>query len=154
MRATLDLPDDLVRQLKLRAARDGRDVQDVAAGLLAAALAGPGAGDDAGQPVPKHLPLIKGHSAARPTPRHSPRSRCATSSRRSSSNTRWSGLKELLDTNTWIALALETHPHHAAARRWYEAAPLTRGDLLFCRATEISFLRLITQGGCFYVYAF
>ena len=54
-------------------------------------------------------------------------------------------MKELLDTNTWIALALETHPQHAAARRWYEAAPLMRGDLLFCRATEISFLRLITQ---------
>jgi uncharacterized protein len=54
-------------------------------------------------------------------------------------------LRELLDTNTWIALALETHPQHAAARRWYQAAPLTPGDLLFCRATEISFLRLITQ---------
>jgi toxin-antitoxin system PIN domain toxin len=63
----------------------------------------------------------------------------------SSSDTKWSGLKELLDTNTWIALALDTHPQHAAARRWYDAAPLTSGDLLFCRATEISFLRLLTQ---------
>jgi toxin-antitoxin system PIN domain toxin len=50
-----------------------------------------------------------------------------------------------LDTNTWIALAVETHPQHAAARRWYDAEPLTSGDLLFCRATEISFLRLVTQ---------
>jgi hypothetical protein len=50
-----------------------------------------------------------------------------------------------LDTNTWIALTVETHPHHAAARRWYDAAPLGSGDLLFCRPTEISFLRLVTQ---------
>jgi predicted nucleic acid-binding protein len=54
-------------------------------------------------------------------------------------------MKELLDTNTWIALCLETHPQHPVARGWYEAAPLTSGDLLFCRATEISFLRLLTQ---------
>jgi toxin-antitoxin system PIN domain toxin len=50
-----------------------------------------------------------------------------------------------LDTNTWIALALETHPQHAIARAWYQAAPLRGGDLLFCRATEQSFLRLVTQ---------
>jgi toxin-antitoxin system PIN domain toxin len=50
-----------------------------------------------------------------------------------------------LDTNTWIALAVETHPQHAAARGWYEAEPLAAGDLLFCRATEISFARLVTQ---------
>jgi toxin-antitoxin system PIN domain toxin len=54
-------------------------------------------------------------------------------------------MKALLDTNTWIALTVETHPHHASARRWYRAAPLTRGDLLFCRSTELSFLRLLTQ---------
>jgi toxin-antitoxin system PIN domain toxin len=54
-------------------------------------------------------------------------------------------MRALLDTNTWIALTVETHPHHAPARRWYEAAPLSRGELLFCRPTEISFLRLITQ---------
>ncbi len=54
-------------------------------------------------------------------------------------------MKRLLDTNTWIALTVETHAQHAAARRWYDAEPLTAGDLLFCPATEISFLRLITQ---------
>lgn len=54
-------------------------------------------------------------------------------------------MRRLLDTNTWIALAVETHAQHAAARRWYDAELLTAGDLLFCHATEISFLRLITQ---------
>lgn len=54
-------------------------------------------------------------------------------------------MKALLDTNTWIALTVETHPMHATARQWYEAEPLSPGDLVFCRATEISFLRLITQ---------
>jgi toxin-antitoxin system PIN domain toxin len=54
-------------------------------------------------------------------------------------------MKRLLDINTWIALALETHPHHAAARKWYEEAPLTRGDLMFCLPTELGFLRLVTQ---------
>jgi predicted nucleic acid-binding protein len=49
-----------------------------------------------------------------------------------------------LDTDTWIALTIETHTQYAVARQWYEAEPLTAGDLLFCRATETSFLRLIT----------
>src|SRR5206468_2147431 len=34
MKATFDLPDELVRQLKLRAARDGRKLKDIAASLL------------------------------------------------------------------------------------------------------------------------
>jgi toxin-antitoxin system PIN domain toxin len=50
-----------------------------------------------------------------------------------------------LDTNTWIALTVESHPQNGVARRWYDSAPLSGGDLLFCRATETSFLRLITQ---------
>ena len=54
-------------------------------------------------------------------------------------------MRKILDTNMWIALTLEEHPQHAAARHWYEETPLTAGDLLFCRQTELSFLRLITQ---------
>jgi plasmid stability protein len=34
MKTTLDLPDDLVRRLKLRAVRDGRKLQDLAADVL------------------------------------------------------------------------------------------------------------------------
>src|SRR5262245_11560985 len=54
-------------------------------------------------------------------------------------------MKRLLDINTWMALTLETHLQPAPARKWYEAAVLTRGDLVFCRQTELGFLRLITQ---------
>ncbi len=54
-------------------------------------------------------------------------------------------MKRFLDTSTWIALTIDTHPLHASARGWYEDAPLARGELLFCRSTEQSFLRLITQ---------
>ena len=54
-------------------------------------------------------------------------------------------MRRLLDINTWIALTLETHPQHGPARKWYEAEALTRGDLVFCRQTELGFLRLITQ---------
>jgi len=54
-------------------------------------------------------------------------------------------MKKLLDINMWIALTLETHPHHKFAREWYEKVILTRGDLLFCRQTELGFLRLLTQ---------
>lgn len=54
-------------------------------------------------------------------------------------------MRRLLDINTWIALTLETHPHHKAARKWYAKVHLAPGDLVFCRQTELGFLRLITQ---------
>jgi len=54
-------------------------------------------------------------------------------------------MPKLLDINTWIALSLEGHPHHPIARRWYKQTPLPPGDLLFCRQTELGFLRLTTQ---------
>ena len=41
-------------------------------------------------------------------------------------------------------MAVEIHPHHAAARRWMD--DLTPGDeVVFTRATQTSFLRLLTQ---------
>lgn len=54
-------------------------------------------------------------------------------------------MKRLLDINMWIALTLETHPQHNFARRWYEKEPFLAGELVFCRPTEMGFLRLITQ---------
>jgi uncharacterized protein len=54
-------------------------------------------------------------------------------------------MKRLLDINTWIALTVETHPQHKAARQWYTDAELLRGDLVFCRQTELGFVRLTTQ---------
>jgi len=50
-----------------------------------------------------------------------------------------------LDINTWIGLVLETHQQHHAARRWYDEVTLNPGDLVFCRQTELGFLRLVTQ---------
>jgi toxin-antitoxin system PIN domain toxin len=54
-------------------------------------------------------------------------------------------MRRLLDINTWIALTLETHPHHHAARAWYGEVNLLDGDLVFCRQSELGFLRLVTQ---------
>lgn len=54
-------------------------------------------------------------------------------------------MRRLLDINTWIALSLDAHPQHRPARLWYDQTPLQRGDLVFCRQTELGFLRLITQ---------
>jgi toxin-antitoxin system PIN domain toxin len=50
----------------------------------------------------------------------------------------------LCDNNVWLALALSGHAHHTAARDWFEtvAEPDT---VLFCRATQQAFLRLLTN---------
>lgn len=55
MKTTLDIPDEVLARLKARAARDGRDVDQLAASLLADALAG--AAQDAAGLVPKTLPV-------------------------------------------------------------------------------------------------
>jgi plasmid stability protein len=41
MKTTFDLPENLVRRLKLRAVHDGRKLKDIAADALAAGLAAP-----------------------------------------------------------------------------------------------------------------
>ena len=50
----------------------------------------------------------------------------------------------LCDSNVWLALALSRHVHHAGARDWLEtiAEP---ASVLFCRATQQAFLRLLTN---------
>jgi toxin-antitoxin system PIN domain toxin len=50
----------------------------------------------------------------------------------------------LCDTNVWLALAISGHGHHVAARRWFDSVP---GPAMaaFCRATQQSFLRLLTN---------
>ncbi len=53
-------------------------------------------------------------------------------------------MKHLCDTNVFLALAVGQHAHHSLAAAWF--ANLTNSDAaLFCRATRISFLRLLTQ---------
>jgi toxin-antitoxin system PIN domain toxin len=50
----------------------------------------------------------------------------------------------LCDTNIWLALALSGHIHHAVARAWLETVEEPE-SILFCRATQQSFLRLLTN---------
>ena len=49
----------------------------------------------------------------------------------------------LLDTGVWVGLAFASHPHHNAAREAFEAAD-SENPVAFCRATQNSFLRLLT----------
>ncbi len=51
MKTTIDLPNDLLRKLKLRAVHDGRKLKDVAADLLRDGLAAPSALKRASQPA-------------------------------------------------------------------------------------------------------
>ena len=53
-------------------------------------------------------------------------------------------MTNLCDANLWIALAVERHPHHRAAIRWLEGVP-AGGGVVFNRATQTAFLRLLTQ---------
>jgi toxin-antitoxin system PIN domain toxin len=49
----------------------------------------------------------------------------------------------LPDTNVWLALVLSGHEFHGVARGWF-AAQGGRESVLLCRATQQSFLRLLT----------
>ncbi|MGD0497217.1 MAG: TA system VapC family ribonuclease toxin [Bryobacteraceae bacterium] len=49
----------------------------------------------------------------------------------------------LPDVNVWIALVVEQHIHHAAARRWFEEAQ--DDSLAFCRVTQTGFMSLLTN---------
>lgn len=48
----------------------------------------------------------------------------------------------LLDVNVWLAAAWGRHVHHRIARTWMDAE---ESDLLFCRVTELAFLRLVSN---------
>lgn len=53
-------------------------------------------------------------------------------------------MKYLCDSNVFLALSVEQHVHHSLAASWFGA--LSAADTaLFCRATRISYLRLLTQ---------
>ena len=51
---------------------------------------------------------------------------------------------DLCDSNVWLALALSRHAHHAAVREWLETVR-DPASVLFCRATQQTFLRLVTN---------
>jgi toxin-antitoxin system PIN domain toxin len=50
---------------------------------------------------------------------------------------------DLLDANVWLALAVEAHTQHFAAKAYWErsAAPIA----VICRVTQMTFLRLLTN---------
>jgi len=50
----------------------------------------------------------------------------------------------LCDSNVWLALTLSAHSHHAAARDWLETV-VEAASVCFCRATQQTFLRLLTN---------
>jgi toxin-antitoxin system PIN domain toxin len=50
----------------------------------------------------------------------------------------------LCDSNIWLALALSRHSHHTAAREWLETVE-EPASVFFCRATQQTFLRLLTN---------
>jgi toxin-antitoxin system PIN domain toxin len=50
----------------------------------------------------------------------------------------------LCDSNVWLALALSKHSHHNAARGWLETVEAP-ASVLLCRATQQTFLRLLTN---------
>lgn len=50
----------------------------------------------------------------------------------------------LCDSNVWLALALSAHVHHEQARNWLDSVA-EPGSVLFCRATQQTLLRLLTN---------
>ena len=48
----------------------------------------------------------------------------------------------LPDVNVWIAMTFDSHPHHPAAKLWFDAVS---DDMFFCRMTQQGFLRLSTN---------
>jgi hypothetical protein len=50
----------------------------------------------------------------------------------------------LPDVNVWLAMHAERHQHHRIARAWSEALD-ERRPLVFCRQTQLSLFRLLTN---------
>lgn len=57
-------------------------------------------------------------------------------------------MKKLLDSNVWIALCIANHTFHHASNAWISSVNQPR-DLLFCRSTQQSLLRLLTTDKLF-----
>lgn len=53
-------------------------------------------------------------------------------------------MKHLCDSNVFLALAVGQHAHHPVASEWF-AGLEPHDTAVFCRATRLSFLRLLTQ---------
>jgi uncharacterized protein len=55
---------------------------------------------------------------------------------------------KLVDTNVWLALSLSKHKFHNDAQAWLATA-IKSQEVLFCRSTQQSFLRLLTTEAMF-----
>jgi len=56
------------------------------------------------------------------------------------------------DSSFWVPLALPPHEFHEAARRWFDSQTADK-SVLFCRATQQSFLRLLTTRAVMSAYS-
>ena len=56
---------------------------------------------------------------------------------------KWNGIMLLADSNIWLALALSKHGFNSTARVWLGEQTQSE-TVCFCRATQQSFLRLLT----------
>ena len=57
----------------------------------------------------------------------------------------------LVDTNVWVAFVFPPHPGHMLALKALKVASAAQPAVL-CRATELSFLRLLTTAAVFQTY--
>ena len=62
-----------------------------------------------------------------------------------------SGSAYLFDTNVWVALAFASHPQHRRATEAHRHASTDR-PAIFCRATQLSFLRVSTTPAVLHHY--
>lgn len=54
----------------------------------------------------------------------------------------------LLDVNVWLALCLDFHPNHSKTLNWFNAISAS-DELMFCRLTQQSLLRLLATTAAF-----
>jgi len=52
----------------------------------------------------------------------------------------------LADVNVWLATLVADHPHHVVATEWWRRELLpSKGQVAFCRITQLGLLRLLTN---------
>jgi toxin-antitoxin system PIN domain toxin len=54
----------------------------------------------------------------------------------------------LPDINVWLALTFDSHVHHVSAKTWFDGLP-SGAVCVFCRLTQIGFLRLASSKKAF-----
>jgi plasmid stability protein len=72
MKTTVELPDDLIRAIKVRAAEEGRSVKDLLTELLRAALGRPPAKGKVRMLERDQMPIVKGGRKAKPSEEMTP----------------------------------------------------------------------------------